>query len=96
MYVSDYGFAASPDNWGTALNNYSKVINDNWLYSGLMEWTIFRSSDDPYSAVCVYDSGVVNTSNVLGNYAVRPVFYLNSDVQYSSGSGIESDPIRIN
>ena len=95
MYVSDYGFAASPDNWGTALNNYSKVINDNWLYSGLMEWTIFRSSDDPYSAVCVYDSGVVNTSNVLGNYAVRPVFYLNSDVQYSSGSGTSSDPIRI-
>lgn len=27
---------------------------------------------------------------------VRPVFYLNSDVEYVSGTGTQSDPIRIN
>ena len=32
-----------------------------------------------------------------GAYAegIRPAFYLNSDVEYLSGSGTESDPIRL-
>ena len=36
MYVSEYGYAASPENWNTALNNYANDTNrnNNWLYMG--------------------------------------------------------------
>ena len=101
MYVSDYGFAASPTNWGTAIYNYNKVTNDNWLYSGLMEWTITRSSTESSWYVFYIHSGGGHIGDTFGyngldytmNY--RPCFYLNSDVQYISGTGTESDPFRI-
>ena len=36
MYVSEYGYAASPENWNTPLNNYANDTNrnNNWLYMG--------------------------------------------------------------
>ena len=32
----------------------------------------------------------------MDNYCVRPVFNLDTSVTYASGSGTQSDPIRIN
>ena len=31
MYLSDYGFAISPEYWSTNLNSYESTINNNWL-----------------------------------------------------------------
>ena len=95
MYVSDFGFAASPDYWTTELFNYKSAKSSNWL-AGLSEWTISRKSDDTNRAFRVDSTGFVDGSNyVFLTYAVRPVFYLTSSTQYSSGSGTSSDPIRI-
>ena len=95
MYVSDYGYAASPDYWATYIALYSNARSSNWIYMGLPEWTILPYSSQD-NAFCTSQSGEVY-SCYLNRYgdAIRPCFYLNSDVEYASGSGTESDPIRI-
>ncbi len=95
MYVSDYGFAASNTYWSTNLGSYNSASSNNWLYLGSHEWTISRNWDYSDHAFYVH-SGLVHLGDVSSSsYAVRPVFYLNSNVQYSSGSGTSSDPVRI-
>ena len=98
MYVSDYGYAASNSAWTSTVRNYSSssIKNSNWMYMGLSEWTISRDLQG-YTAYMVYDSGYLyGNYNVNGDgYAIRPVFYLNSNVTYVSGSGTSSDPIRL-
>ena len=99
MYISDFGFAASNSYWDTELNNYELAKSSNWL-AGLNEWTISRHSSFPGFAFGVISIGSVSDNIMDGyyvthTYAVRPVFYLNSDVQYISGTGTESDPFRI-
>ena len=99
IYVSDYGFAAPTSDWTTALYDYGWTtdIDDNWMFPGpydYLEWTISRRSDDSDQAIIVASESV-NYHNVYNSYAVRPVFYLNSNVIYSSGTGSESDPIRL-
>ena len=95
MYVSDYGFAASLDYWTTELYNYEPSKSSNWMYLGGIEWTISRGSNNSSSAFYV-GFGDVSAATVSGSVAVRPVFYLTSSTQYVSGSGTQSDPIRIN
>ena len=99
MYASDYGFAAAPSAWTTALYSYdgAAIKNVNWMYMGLYEWTISRNADDSYDAFRVYNTGDVSHNNVGDDaYAVRPVFYLTSSVNYVSGSGSATDPIVVN
>ena len=102
MYVSDYGYAASPDNWSTALINYDNDTNrnNNWMHMGLTEWTISREVDDlngPIYVITVEDAGSVYSgfadSDIYGS--VRPSFYLESSVVLSGGSGTSTDPYRI-
>ena len=98
MYVSDYGYAASPENWQTTLQNYDgeEVINNNWLFMGLWEWSITRSSDSTSLVFGVDASGdVYYYFRVNDGYVVRPVFYLKSDVEYVSGDGTQQNPFRI-
>ena len=99
MYVSDYGYAASNSAWTSTVRNYSSpsIKNSNWMYMGLSEWTISRDLQG-YTAYMVYDSGYLfGNYNVNGDgFAIRPVFYLNSNVTYVSGSGTLTDPIHIN
>ena len=96
MYVSDYGFAASPESWTTIMNNYSTERNNNWMYMGYNEWTISRNAAYSNFAFLVFGDGGVNNYDVYSNHAVRPSFNLESSVTYVSGSGTQSDPIIIN
>ena len=99
MYPSDYGFATTPDYWTTNLDSYSSVAyQKDWLYLGLIEWLL-----SPYSNNGRFAWNVNRNGSVSGNYydvtdtnAVRPSFFLTSSVQYVSGTGTSTDPIRIN
>ncbi len=103
MYVSDYMYAAPQDKWTLVGNNidaskdYRAATSVNWMYMGLVEWTISRGAGGSNGAFCVtYVGGVDNSS--VGSYAfgARPVFNLTSSVNYVSGSGTAADPISIN
>ena len=93
MYVSDYGFANSSNYWDEPINSDS-----NWMYLNDYEWTISQNADSlSFSVFYITTSGSIGDVNP--NYSglvTRPCFYLNSDVEYVSGSGTQSDPIRIN
>ncbi len=98
MYVSDYGFAASPDAWTLTMSSYNNTTatNNNWMYMGLYEWTISRSADGSDFAFFVDSDGYVDYDYVDTDYGVRASFNLESSVSYVSGSGSMSDPIVIN
>ena len=95
MYVSDYGFAADPNNWTIALLDYgtSTAAIENWLYIGLHEWTISRDTEYRSFAFTIGDTGYASANGVLNYmYIVRPVFYLTSTATISSGTGTSTDP----
>ena len=98
MYVSDYGFAASPDAWTLTMSSYNNTTatNNNWMYMGLYEWTISRNAGDSNFAFFVYNDGYVDSYGVRNDDGVRASFNLESSVSYVSGSGSMSDPIVIN
>ncbi len=103
MYVSDYGFAASPSAWTTTLYNYdgndakgTSIKTINWMYMGYYDWMISRYSDNSSYAFDVYYSGDVYDNNVNDSNGVRPSFNLLSSITYVSGSGSAVDPILIN
>ena len=98
MYVSDYGFAASPDAWTLTMSSYNNTTatNNNWMYMGLYEWTISRNAVFSDGAFLVYDVGYVGGNYVYDLNGVRASFSLESSVSYVSGSGSMSDPIVIN
>ena len=103
MYVTDYGFAASPSAWTTILNNYdgndakgTSIKTINWMYMGYYDWIISRNSGRSYTAFLVFDDGYVGDNHVYSFYGVRPSFNLLSSITYVSGSGSAVDPILIN
>ena len=103
MYVSDYGFAASPSAWTKTLGDYdgtdangTSIKTINWMYMGYNEWTISRHSDNTNSAFFVNSTGNVLGNTVSSDNGVRPSFNLESSVKYVSGSGSMSDPVRVN
>ena len=102
MYVSDYGYAASPNSWTKKLydsdgGDYSdsSVTSNNWMYMGLSEWTISRYPGISFGAFYIFSSGKAYEGNIFNSKSIRPTFYLNSNVTYLSGSGTISSPILI-
>ena len=97
MYISDYAYAVSNNYWTRNLSAYNNITEYNWMHMGMDEWTISYSADADWpSGFYVTNYGSINESRVnSSNYAIRPCFYLNSNVEYASGSGTSSDPIRI-
>ncbi len=115
MYVSEYYYAATPDYWtlpGTddngswnsdytvwSGNDYSKAYNDNWMSTGLNEWTISRGFYvDLVKAFVVSAFGPVDGLDVVSSngVAVRPSFSLSSSIKFTSGEGTAVNPIRVN
>ena len=103
MYVSDYMYAAPQDKWtlvgwnSDASKDYRAATSVNWMYMGLLEWTISRYADHSYYAFDVNSPGGVGSSDVGSRaFGARPVFNLTSSVNYVSGSGTAADPISIN
>ncbi len=95
MYPSDYGYAASPDYWAITLNSYNSATSANWLYLGSDEWTITPNSSYSDLVFYVSGSGYLSSSYANYGYAVRPVFYLKSNVALVDGVGTSSDPYHV-
>ena len=97
MYPSDYGYAASPDAWATRLNDYenSTITANNWLYMGLVEWTIIPNSSSSIYVFSVYYNGYLLNDLANSGNSARPVFYLESNVELNGGTGTSSDPYRL-
>ena len=106
MYVHDYGLAASPTAWGVNLYNYdgddsngTSISTNDWLFIGSedVEWLLSRISSHSDFSYRVFSDGSIDSSNnyVSYSYVVRPVFFIESTATYSSGTGTDSDPIRI-
>ena len=114
MYVSEYYYGATPDYWTLPGNDpnghtnedqtawigedYSKAYNDNWMSTGLNEWTISRFSYDSDVAFVVDVFGRV-VDGVVGysdGFVARPSFSLSSSIKFTSGEGTAVNPIRIN
>ena len=97
MYVNEYGFAASSNYWNTSLYYYTSTTDDNWLYSGVNQWTISRYSSGTRYSLNVRSTGDVwgTSRNVTEKDSIRPTFYLSEEVKYLSGSGSIYDPIKI-
>ena len=114
MYVSEYYYGATPDYWmlpGIDTNghpneaetawigeDYSKAYNDNWMSTGLLEWTLSRESDDSDNAFVGGDFGILGSTGVgfSNGYVLRPSFSLSSSIKFTSGEGTAVNPIRIN
>ena len=93
MSASDYGFASSSCKGGSqTLYDYdnSSCTGSNWLKKGINEWTMIPHSDLANLALNVRADGFVRSGSVAGAFGLRPVIYLNSDVQVR-GTGTSGD-----
>ena len=93
MYLSDYAYANSLNLWTTLAtkNDYRKIINSNWMYMGVQEGVItYLDICNPYS---IRWDRTINSIGYSWPIAIRPTFYLKSDVLYKSGIGTISSPI---
>ena len=102
MYVSDYGFAASPSAWTTTLRNYggndvngTSIKTINWMYIGYLEWTMAPVSWNSFDVFSLSDDGPAYQSNANAYWGSRPVLYLKSSVLYDGGLGTKDSPITL-
>lgn len=97
MYVHDYGYASTKNNWNLQLSSsYNDDPNrqNNWLFNGVNEWTISISVKKALGfslpTVSYIDgNGQINPMFVVQSMAVRPVFYLNQDVTIKGDNNID-------
>ena len=92
MYVSDFKYATSLEAWNTSVDK-----SNNWMYMGLLEWTITRNSEHNNHVFYFGTGSVVSIGSVVayvGNVA-RPVFYLKPSVELAGGTGTQTDPYRL-
>ena len=98
MYASDYGYAAS-DECTQTLINYDNATceNNNWLFKGDNEWILPQGVSNSLSAFNVNSGGRVYNDGAVsgGQSGVRPVLYLTSNVQITSGTGTSTDPYKL-
>ena len=103
MYVSDYMYAALPNNWSKVTSgadnaDYRSAIEENWLYLGLFEWTITHNNTSTSHSFFVSSSGSIGHPNSVSdtiNNLIRPVFYLNSQTKLLKGNGTQLNPYRL-
>ena len=102
MYPSDYGYATDFTkcsqnlyNYDSSTDSYACRTND-WLYNSANQWLLTPYSSNSYSAWNVYSSSRVHYGSFVCNAnGVRPVLYLNSELEIDSGIGTSTNPYRL-
>ena len=95
MYISDYGYASKTSTWATSTNTNIRAGGNDWLYNGIVEWTITPNATNSSYAISLYHSGYAYNGHVSADYAARPVLYLDSSVEVTSGTGTKANPYYI-
>lgn len=93
MYASDFGYAISGYTGNLrSWSAYSQMVN-NWLFGQSYEWTMTALSSS--SPVRVNYDGGLGSNNAYIGYAVRPILYLQSNVNKLSGDGSIASPYTL-
>ena len=93
MYISDYGYSASPDCWNQSLTSYNSVAKGkNWLIFGSYQWTIGHSLGTAGSVYSISGGGRLDNAPATNSYDIRPVFYLSDTTLFSDGIGTIENP----
>ena len=94
MYASDFGYAISSYTGNLGYSSANSQMINNWLFGQSFEWTMTAiSSFRPVSVSSV--GGLDNYRNAYFGYAVRPVLYLQSNVNKLSGDGSIASPYTL-
>ena len=106
IYPSDYGYASTDascrQNLRSGLTYTNNAYggtptckNNNWLFKGVLYWTISPHSSYVSSVFYVYSDGYLRNNNALYREGVRPSLYLKQDVKVVGGTGTSSDPYTL-
>lgn len=97
MYLSDYGFATTPEYWSRNIHNYDTAGgNTDWLNFKTGEWTLSPVSTSTKDIHLLGNTGGAGTGYTYGTSSqVYPSFYLISSVNFVSGDGSLQNPYRI-
>ena len=94
MYASDFGYAISGSYTGNlSYSSANSQMVNNWLFGQSYEWTMTASSSS--NPVYVDRNGGLNYYDAYLGYAVRPVLYLQSNVNKLSGDGSIASPYTL-
>ncbi len=95
MYASDFGYAISGGYTGNLdySSTNSQMVN-NWLFGQSYEWTM-NANRFSYPDYVNNFGGFGGTLNAYRGYAVRPVLYLQSNVNKLSGDGSIASPYTL-
>ena len=93
MYASDFGYAISGYTGNLSYSSANSQMVNNWLFGQSYEWTMTAYS----SSIPVYVSnfGGLHYNIVYLGFAVRPVLYLQSNVNKLSGDGSIASPYTL-
>ena len=100
MYISDYGFATTPDYWTTNLTSYgTNAKNYDWIYTAKSaKWSITPLSNGTVTGASewyITGDGALGYTNANDPVTVYPCFYLSTSVSYILGTGTSTDPYRV-
>ena len=70
--------------------------SSDYLYIGVEEWLQAPRANDGSRAAFLHNSGFVYVNDyVLNSYAVRPVLYLNTNVEITGGDGSQGNAFQL-
>lgn len=93
MYVSDFGYAISGYTGNLGYSSANSQMINNWLFSNGFEWTMtVRTHINP---IRIGNNGGPGLTPAFNSSAVRPVLYLQSNVNKLSGDGSMTSPYII-
>ena len=108
MYPSDYGYATSGGSSTNRMScmtvelyswddsSYINCRDNDWLYkSSKIQWTMSSFATDSAYVFDVYAYGAVHNTYAYAALEERPVVYLKSTINITSGTGSSTDPFLL-
>lgn len=93
MYASDFGYAISGYTGNLGYSSANSQMVNNWLFGQGYEWTMTANSSS--NLVNVNNYGGLDYFGAFHGFAVRPVLYLQSNVNKLSGDGSIASPYTL-